>query len=404
MASSPDVVMSFLHDMSKVVKSKADEELQSISEFQKQMYDGKDGSVEPWDEAYYTGIMKASACNLESSVIASYFSLSQCLDGLNMVVRSLFGASFDSVPLAPDETWHPDVQKLVLHHPVEGDLGCMYLDLYVRKGKYPGCAHFAIKGGRRLSETQYQLPVVALVCNFPPPARLSHALLNHWEVETLFHEFGHALHSLLSRTEFQHFSGTRTVLDFAETPANLFEYFAWDYRVLKRFAKHYSSGEAIPEKLVVSMNDARKMFAATDLQRQIFFSMIDQKLFGEQPLLVRDTTSIVADLKQQYTSWKHVEGTHWHTRFNHLVNYGAGYYSYLYARCFAASIWRKVCLEDPLSLDTGSVLRNDFLKHGGAKDPSILLRDCLGERVLKTCGGGVKPNTDDLLEELNLLQ
>ncbi|KAH9319268.1 hypothetical protein KI387_021037, partial [Taxus chinensis] len=237
MASSPAVVMSFLHDISKMVKNKADEELHSISEFKKQISDNANGSVEPWDEAYYTGMMKASACNLESTAIASYFPLSQCLEGLTLVVRSLFGASFDSVPLAPGESWHPNVQKLILHHPIEGDLGCMYLDLYVRKDKYPGCAHFAIKGGRRLSETEYQLPVVALVCNFPPPARSSQALLNHWEVETLFHEFGHAIHSLLSRTDYQHFSGTRTVLDFAETPANLFEYFAWDHRVLKQFAK-----------------------------------------------------------------------------------------------------------------------------------------------------------------------
>lgn len=403
MASSPDVVMSFLHDMSKSVKKRADEELQSISDFKRQICGGNDGDVEPWDEAYYTGMMKASACNLESSAIASYFPLSQCLEGLNMIVRSLFGASFENVPLASGESWHPGVQKLVLHHPVEGDLGCMYLDLYVRKGKYPGCAHFAIKGGRRLSETEYQLPVVALVCNFPPPARSSLAVLNHCEVETLFHEFGHAIHSLLSRTDYQHFSGTRTVLDFAETPANLFEYFAWDYRVLKRFAKHYSTGEVIPEELVVSMNKARKMFAATDLQRQIFFSLIDQTLFGEQPFPGRDTISIVADLKEKHTSWKHVEGTHWHTRFNHLVNYGAGYYSYLYARCFAASLWRKICFEDPLSLDTGSILRNGLLKYGGAKHPSILLTDCLGEKALQTCSaGGVRPNTEDLFEELNL--
>ncbi|KAH9323073.1 hypothetical protein KI387_017712, partial [Taxus chinensis] len=91
------------------------------------------------------------------------------------------------------------------HDLAQGGLGCMYLDLNVRKDKYPGCAHFAIKGGRCLSETEYQLPVVALVCNFPLPARSSQALLNHWEVETLFHEFGHAIHSLLSHTDYQHF-------------------------------------------------------------------------------------------------------------------------------------------------------------------------------------------------------
>ncbi|CBI24550.3 unnamed protein product, partial [Vitis vinifera] len=244
--------------------------------------------------------------------------------------------------------------------------------------------------------------VVALVCNFAGSRSSSSAKLNHWEVETLFHEFGHALHSLLSRTDYQHFSGTRVVLDLAETPSNLFEYYAWDYRVLRKFARHYSTGEVIPEKLVESMQGARKMFAATDLQRQIFYALIDQTLFGEELSRQRDTTSVVADLKRQYTSWKHVEGTHWQTRFNHLLNYGAGYYSYLYAKCFAATIWQKLCQEDPLSLATGTALRTKFLEHGGAKDPADLLTDLVGDGILQSRDGGIVPDLTSLCDELKL--
>ncbi|XP_058084642.1 mitochondrial intermediate peptidase, mitochondrial isoform X2 [Magnolia sinica] len=426
-ASSPEVVMPFLLDLSKIVRHKADEEFKAIRDFKRKICNEDCADLEPWDEAYFMGMMKSSTFNLDSSVVASYFPLSQCIEGLKVLVKSLFGATFRNIPLGPGESWHPDVLKMSLHHPEEGDLGYLYLDLYSRKGKYPGCAHFAIKGGRRLSETEYQLPVVALVCNFSASPGSSTARLNHWEVETLFHEFGHALHSLLSRTDYQHFSGTRMVLDLAETPANLFEYYAWDYRVLRTFARHYSSGEVIPEKLVESMNGARRMFAVTELQRQIFFSLIDQTLFGEQSAPQRDTVSIVADLKQQYTSWNHVEGTHWHTRFNHLINYGAGdihnptmlsinhlhindnlglvsvgYYSYLYAKCFAATIWQEVCLEDPLCLNTGSVLRTEFLQHGGAKDPSHLLKDFMGDRVLRCCNGGIVPDASSLFIEMNL--
>ncbi|KAL6004877.1 Mitochondrial intermediate peptidase [Asimina triloba] len=417
MASSPDVVMSFLVDLSNIVRCKADEEFKTIRDLKRKTCNEESVGLEPWDEAYYTGMMKSSTFNLDSSIIppnvpnfscfdkqvvASYFPLSQCIEGLKVLVKSLFGATFDNIPLAPGESWHPDVLKMSLHHPEEGDLGYLYLDLYARRGKYPGCAHFAIKGGRRLSETEYQLPVVALVCNFSASPGSSTARLNHWEVETLFHEFGHALHSLLSRTDYQHFSGTRMVLDLAETPANLLEYYAWDYRVLKTFARHYSSGEVIPEKLVKSMNGAKSMFAATELQRQIFFSVIDQTLFGRPSSPPRDTVSIVADLKREFTSWKHVEGTHWHTRFNHLISYGAGYYSYLYAKCFAATIWQEVCLEDPLSLDTGSVLRTKFLQHGGAKDPSDLMRDFLGDGVIRPCNGGIVPSFGGLCKEMEL--
>ncbi|KAB1208180.1 putative mitochondrial intermediate peptidase, mitochondrial [Morella rubra] len=402
MASSPAVVMSFLNEISKMIRPRADEEFKKIRDFKIEKCGIKCGDLEPWDEAYYTSLMKSSTYDLDSAVVASYFPLPQCIEGLKVLVESLFGATFRSIPLASGESWHEDVLKLSLHHPEEGDLGYLYLDLYSRKGKYPGCAHFAIKGGRRISETEYQLPVVALVCNFSGSCNPSSVRLNHWELETLFHEFGHALHSLLSRTDYQHFSGTRVVLDLAETPSNLFEYFAWDYRVLKTFARHYSTGEIIPEKLVESMQGARKMFAATELQRQIFYASIDQTLFAEQPSLPRDTSSIVADLKNQYTSWKHVEGTHWQTRFSHLLNYGAGYYSYLYAKCFAATIWQKLCQEDPLSLTTGTALRTRLLQHGGAREPACLLKDLIGEGMLRNCDGGIVPDLTSLCDEMKL--
>ncbi|CAN1159049.1 Mitochondrial intermediate peptidase, mitochondrial [Linum perenne] len=320
-----------------------------------------------------------------------------------MLVKSLFGATFHEVPMAEGESWHPDVLKMVLHHPDEGDLGTLYLDLYQRKGKYPGCANFSIKGGRRISETEYQLPVVALVCNFSGSHDSSTVRLNHWELETLFHEFGHAIHSLLSRTDYQHFAGTRVVLDFAETPSNLFEYYAWDYRVLKTFAKHYATGEVIPEKLVESLLAARDMFAATELQRQVFYSLVDQTLFGEQTTPISDTSSIVAELKREFTSWEHVDGTHWEARFSHLLNYGAGYYSYLYARCIAATIWKKLCKEDPLSLATGTAIRTKLLQHGGAKEPAEMLQDLAGDGILKHCNGGIVPDTTSFLEELKLV-
>ncbi|KAI3835452.1 hypothetical protein MKX03_034542 [Papaver bracteatum] len=390
LSSSPEVVKSFLVEMAELVRPKADKEFNKIRDFKRERSDYKNGVLEPWDEAYFTGMMKSSAYNLDSSAISAYFPLSQCIEGLKKLVQSLFGATFYSVPLAPRESWHRDVLKMALHHPEE-------------EGKFPGCAHFAIKGARRISETEYQLPVVALVCNFKAPPGSSAARLDHWEVETLFHEFGHALHSLLSRTDYQHFSGTRVALDLAETPSHLFEYYAWDYRVLKTFAKHYSTGEVIPEKLVESMKGARKMFAATDLQREVLYALIDQTLFGEQPSSSGDTMSVVADLKRQYTNWKHVEGTHWHTRFNHLLNYGAGYYSYLYAKCFAATIWEEVCMEDPLSLTTGSSIRTKFLQHGGAEDPSVLLKNLAGDQILRYHNkGGILPDLTSLCKEMEL--
>ncbi|KAL6541754.1 Mitochondrial intermediate peptidase [Orobanche gracilis] len=405
MASSPEVVLSFLHDMSNMVRPKAEEEFKKILDFKKAKSGQSVMDLEPWDEAYFTRLMKTSAHNLDYSVVSSFFSLPQCIEGLKCLAESLFGVRFQETPLVPGESWHPDVLKLSLHHPDEGGLGCLYLDLRSRKHKHPICAHFAIKGGRRISDTEYQLPIVALVCNFSGPNSQS-MLLNHSDVETLFHEFGHALHSLLSRTEYQHFSGTRVVLDFAEIPSNLFEYYAWDYRFLRTFAKHYSTGDPIPESLVKSLLGAKNMFAATELQRQVFYAFIDQTLHASQSSSVKDTISIVADLKREHTCWKHVEGTHFHTRFNHLVTYGAanstnwcrtsGYYSYLYAKCFSAAIWKNIFEEDPLSPSAGSALRSKLLQHGGAKDPTVILNDLVGNCVIRSPNGGIIPDITSL--------
>ncbi|TYI53484.1 hypothetical protein E1A91_D11G007400v1 [Gossypium mustelinum] len=349
MASSPEVVVSFLQEMSNMVKEKADEEFNTIRNLKRDVCGQRCVDLEPWDEAYYTTMMKSSAYNLDSAVVPSYFSLPQCIEGLKLLVKSLFGASFDSVPMAPGESWHPDVLKMCIHHPEEGDLGFLYLDLFSRKGKYPGCATFAIKGGRKISETEYQLP------------------------------------------DYQHFAGTRVALDFAETPSNLFEYYARDYRVLKKFARHYSTGEVIPEKLVKSLNGARDMFAATELQRQIFYALVDQTLFGEQLSVPRDTNSIVAHLKRQQSNEKHVEGTHMHIRFSHFLTYGA------------ATIWKKLCQEDPLSPTTGTLLRTKLLQYGGAKEPADLLTDLVGDGIVRYHNGGIVPDVTSCLEELKLL-
>ncbi|GJM97635.1 hypothetical protein PR202_ga14575 [Eleusine coracana subsp. coracana] len=362
MAASADVVMSFLGDLSNIVRQKADEEFKIIQDFKRKMCNEKSANLEPWDEDYFIGMMKSSAHNLNSSVIAKYFPLSQCLKGLNILVESLFGATFHQIPMRDGESWHPDVIKLSLHHPDE---------------------------------------IVALVCNFSSSNGRT-PRLSHGELETLFHEFGHALHSLLSRTEYQHFSGTRVALDVAETPSNLFECYAWDYRVLRTFALDETTGDPISEKLVKALNASRNMFPATELQRQIFYSIMDLTLFGEQPSKPMDTVSTVADLKQKHTSWKHAEGTQWHARFTHLINYGAGYYSYLYARCFATTIWQQVCQEDPLSRSTGSTIRDKLLRHGGSKDPSTMLKDFAGDAIIRNSGTGVVPDIGALCREIGL--
>ncbi|RLN44239.1 hypothetical protein BBJ29_007802, partial [Phytophthora kernoviae] len=381
MIGSPEAVEGFIEDIAKQLMIKAKMEQQHLLDA-KRRHEGRSCSkMYMWDLPYYMGMLKAQKHRIDSRVISSYFPLENCLKGLHLLCSKLFGLELKQVPMTnASERWHEDVHKLALIRNGE-TLGYIYFDLYPRANKYNHAAHFTIRCGKRLSETSYQKPIVALVCNFNKPAPDSPSLLTHAEVETLFHEFGHAMHSLLSRTEFQHLSGTRAALDFVETPSHLFEYFAWDYRVVQEFSSHYKTGHPLPAAMMQGLRSSKTMFAAMDTQTQCLYSILDLQLFGEQPLPCTPptTTQMLHELQNSSTLVPHVDGTFWHTRFGHLIGYGAGYYSYLYARVFAADIWHS-CFgrQGPLNRDAGERLYQKLMVHGGAKDPNELLVDILG--------------------------
>ena len=214
-------------------------------------------------------------------------------------------------------------------------------------------------------------------------------LLSHGELETLFHEFGHALHSLLSRTEFQHLSGTRGAADFVEVPSILFERFAWDERVLRLFARHHATGAPLPARVGASLRAARAACAATETLTQIVHARLDQELFGAGAASAGggrgdDTTEALARIQREVMPWvPHAPGTHWHARFGHLTGYGASYYGYLWDRVIAAQLWRALFAADPLDRGAGTRLWRELLAHGSAADPhaalAALVDDCGGD-------------------------
>ncbi|RMX69712.1 hypothetical protein DD238_001718 [Peronospora effusa] len=388
MIGSPEAVEKFIGDIARQLMAKAKMEQQLLLDAKRKNEGRSVTNVYMWDLPYYMGMLKAQKHQIDSRVISAYFPLDNCLKGLHLLCSALFGLDLKQVPmLNASECWHDDVVKLALIRSGE-TLGYMYFDLYPRPNKYSHAAHFTIRCGKRLSDTSYQKPIVALVCNFNKPAPDSPSLLTHAEVETLFHEFGHVMHSLLSRTEFQHLSGTRATLDFVETPSHLFEYFAWDYRVVSEFAHHYRTGAPFPPAMMQGLRDSKTMFAAMDTQTQCLYSMLDLQLFKEQPLPCspNTTTQMMHELQNSSTLVPHVDGTYWHTRFGHLIGYGAGYYSYLYARVFAADIWHTNFAgpQGPLNCKAGERLYKKLMIHGGAKDPNELLVDMLGREPSPT--------------------
>ena len=199
-------------------------------------------------------------------------------------------------------------------------------------------------------------------------------------IDNLFHEMGHAMHSMLARTKYQHVTGTRTATDFAEVPSTLMEYFASDPRVLHEISHHYQSGEKIPEKVLQKFVTARKVFMGPDLQSQLCYSLLDQTLHRDLPLK-GSTTDIMREIHTEHHNLPFAEGTAWQHRFSHLVGYGARYYSYLLARSVASNIWQKLFRDNPFDSSKGAIFRSKCLAHGGGKPSAHIISDLLEQEV-----------------------
>jgi len=371
------------------------------------------------------------------------------VEGMKVLVERLFGISMVEAPLTQKERWDlPDdandsagdgdgkIRKFHFTHPEEGPLGTVYLDLHPREGKYGHAAHFTVRCGCALRSSpsdepfsdsssnsssfssrgaqEYQLPIVALVCNLSPaegsPDGHNAGLLSHSEVETLLHEFGHALHSLLGRTHFQHLAGTRAAMDFIEVPSHVMENYAWDPAFLKLIGRHYRSGEELDDATIARVVRGRFAFKSLEATNQVLYSEFDQALFGPPPANGGDrldTTKLFAELHKSHHV-PYAEGTHWHTKFGHLVTYGAGYYGYLYSQVFAADVWSTVLApsssqdeeaggrrssSSSMGRSGGMKLWNEVLRHGGARDPNVMLKNVLGR---ETTSPGMTGFSDEL--------
>ncbi|EDO43059.1 predicted protein, partial [Nematostella vectensis] len=394
MVKTPKNVMNFLVQASQKLKKPAEKELRILESIKKMESGKKQIKIMPWDFQYYTGLAKTQALKLNSLSLSAYFPLGSCMEGLNFIFQNIYGITLEPEDASPGELWSTDVQKLGIVHEQEGLLGYIYCDFFARPEKLQQDSHFTIKG-KILKDGTYQLPIVAIICNFPPPSPSGPSLLTHGMVENLFHEMGHAMHSMLARTRYQHVTGTRCSTDFAEVPSVLMEYFAWDSRVLNKFARHFRTGQPLPEEMVNKLCQSRNMFGALEMQRQILYSIADQIYHGKHPLQ-KNTTDIMSDIQKEHTVIPFVSGVAWQQRFSHLNGYGARYYSYLWSRAVASMVWHQCFHANPFSREVGDRYRSQMLAHGGGKDPNALVAGMLGKEL--TTEDMVQALWDDLAD------
>lgn len=305
---SPDNVLEFLDTLSDKIRPRAEADFRTMTKMKQSDLDGN-SVLGAWDTPYYTSQYKKQWLKVSASEFAPYFSLGACMEGISNVMKTLYGVHFEYADMKSGETWSSDIYKLQVMHETEGLLGTIYCDFYDRPGKPAQDCHFTVRGGKVLSDGTYQNPIVVVMLKLSAPRWSGPTLLTPPMVDNLFHEMGHAMHSMLARTKYQHVSGTRCSTDFAEVPSVLMEYFASDPRVLSTFARHFQTQEPMPEALMKRLCVSKQLFSASEMQLQIFYSALDQVYHGVPTKENITTTDILKTVQQKYYSIPYVEHT-----------------------------------------------------------------------------------------------
>jgi len=369
----------------KVWKLAAPRAEQDYKELLRQLATVVPGATEvaDWQKMWLENLVKKERYEVDASEVRQYFPYDRVLAGLLEITAEIFDLEY--VAVADPDRWHPSV----LVYDVVRDatrLGRIYLDMHPRDGKYKHAAQFPLKDGVR----GIQLPEGVLVCNFPAPDAgtpgepgsggrpASTGLMEHDDVVTMFHEFGHLMHHVLGgHQRWISQSGVATEWDFVEAPSQMFEEWAWSYDTLARFARHHETGEAIPRSLVDKMRRADKFGLGTATVQQIFYAAISLGFHRADPENL-DQLAEVQRLQKSYTPFAYVPGTRFHTSFGHLVGYSAMYYTYQWSLVIAKDLLTPFESIGLMSTEVTYAYRDKVLVPGGSRDAAELVRDFLG--------------------------
>jgi oligopeptidase A len=366
MAESPQKVLAFLNDLADRAKPQAQRERAELDEFAREQFGMKD--LQAWDIGYYSEKLRQHRYQLSQEELRPYFPMNRVLPGLFAVAERLFGVMIH--PLDGVETWHPDVQAYAIVDALGQRRGRFYLDLYARSHKRGGAWMNGCLG-RRLVNDAVRLPAAYLVCNFTPPVGHDPALLTHNEVLTMFHEFGHGLHHLLTTVNYLPVAGIHGVeWDAVELPSQFLENWCWSREALTLLAGHYQTNEPLPESLYQRMQEARHFQAGMIMLRQLEFALFDFRLHCEyNPTQGGRVQELLDDVRRQvavlippiYNRFSHA--------FTHIFSggYAAGYYSYKWAEVLSADAFSAFEENGIFDSATGARFRDSILQVGGSR-------------------------------------
>jgi oligopeptidase A len=392
MADTPRAVLSFLLGLAEQASHFAEKQFGALQEFA-----GLRGAVLPlesWDVAYWSERYRQGELKLSDEELKPYFPLERMLDALKHTSSSLFG-----VRLVEDESidgWHPDVRFFWLEDRGGERFAGLFMDLYARKDKRGG-AWMDVCLSRRKLEHGRQLPMAYLTCNFAPPVDDQPCLMTHDDLQTLFHEFGHCLHHLLTEIDWPQVSGINNVeWDAVELPSQLLENWCWEEKILSTYARHYQTGKSIPAEMMDRLLRSRSFQKALFLVRQLEYAICDLRLHLDyDPENPDNPLDVLEEIRQQIAVVPVPSWNRFLNSFAHIFGggYAAGYYSYLWAEQLAADAWGRFQSEGPFSAETGAALRREILAVGASRPAMESFRAFRGR----------SPEPGPLLESYGLL-
>jgi len=370
MIGSGERAAEFIERVWKLAAPRAE---QDYAELLRQLQKVEPGAsaVADWQKVWLENLVKRDRYEVDASVVRQYFPYPRVLEGLLEITSAIFDIRY--LPVTDRPAWHATV---LTYDVMRGEtkLGRIYLDMHPRDGKYKHAAQFPLKDGVR----GVQLPEGVLVCNFPQPSASDPGLLEHDDVVTMFHEFGHLMHHVLGgHQRWITQSGVATEWDFVEAPSQMFEEWAWRHDTLARFARHHETGEVIPEELVDKMRRADKFGLGTQTVQQIFYAAISLAFHRADPAAL-DQLAEVQRLQKKYTPFSYVPGTRFHASFGHLVGYSAMYYTYQWSLVIAKDLLTPFAGRGLMSTDVTFAYRDKVLVPGGSRDAAALVKDFLG--------------------------